>query len=114
MSTIPPPTDQFQLPLILRCCGYRSRRVGRWVGFCLELNIWEEGRDWDELLERLVLAAAHRLAKLQGAGEPLPGKAPLRMRLLYTWVALLHFIRPQGERCLADLSSGLLTQFPAH
>ncbi len=104
-----PAKRQKRIPEILRCCGYRSRRTHRWVGYCLELHLREEGRDWEEVLERLVLACSLRLAGLEKApSEVIPGKAPFRMRVLYAYIALLHFLRPRYQHCLADLSSGLL------
>ncbi|MDQ7006252.1 MAG: hypothetical protein Q9Q40_03385 [Acidobacteriota bacterium] len=105
-ASTPSPDDR--LPGLLRCCGYRPRRGGRWVGYCLELHLRAEGRDWDEVLERLVLAASMRLAELHHHPERLPGKAPFHMRLCYAWTAFLHFVRPQGRRRLADLSPSLL------
>ncbi|GEM_PF-2583188 len=98
-----------RIPEILRCCGYRSRRQRRWVGYCLELHLRVEGGSWEELLERLVMSASLHLARLQSQpGARLPGKAPLRIRLLYAYIALLHFLKPRHDYCLADLSSGLL------
>ncbi len=97
------------IPEILRCCGYRSRRRRRWVGYCLELHLRVEGRNWEELLERLVMSASLHLARVRNEpGARLPGKAPFRVRLLYAYIALLHFLRPRHDYCLADLSSGLL------
>lgn len=96
-------------PRVLRCCGYHPRQGGRWVGYCLELHLKEEGRDWDDLLERLVLASSMRLADIEASqGKGLPGKAPFHMRLCYAYIAFLHFVRPQGRRRLADLSPRLL------
>ncbi len=101
--------ENVSFPPILRCCGYKPRRGGPWVGYCLELHLREEGRDWEEVLERLMLAASLHLGVIKGTpGARVPGKAPLRMRLCYAYIALLHFIRPHGPRCLADLSSTLL------
>jgi hypothetical protein len=98
------------LPRIIRFCGYRSRRHGKWVGYCLEFHLKESGRDWEELLERMILAASMRVAQIQERPELAPRrKAPLRIRLTYMYIALLHFLRPQGDRCLADLSARLLT-----
>jgi len=56
------------------------------------------------------MAASMRLANLeqQPNARP-PAKSPFRVRLLYAWIALLHFLRPHHDRCLADISSGLLT-----
>ncbi len=97
------------IPEILRCCGYRSRRHRRWVGYCLELHLRVEGRNWEELLEHLVMSASLHLARLRSQpGARLPGKAPFRVRLLYAYIAALHFLRPRHDYCLADLSSGLL------
>ncbi|UCF69456.1 MAG: hypothetical protein JSV80_09345 [Acidobacteriota bacterium] len=98
------------MPRMLRCVGYRSRRDRRrWVGYCLELHLRAEARDWDELLERLIMGASMRLAHLAAdPDQPLPGKAPLRLRALYAYTALLHFLRPNPHRRLADVSSGLL------
>ncbi len=101
--------DGRRVPRILRCCGYRPKRGGNWVGYCLELHLRVEGRDWDELLEALIMAATMRLAHFEANPEAqLPGKAPFSMRLCYAYIAMLHFVRPRGPRCLADLSSNLL------
>jgi hypothetical protein len=98
------------LPRIIRFCGYRCRRSGRWRGYCLEFHLEATGRDWEDLLERMILAASMRVAQIQERPELAPTrKAPLRIRLTYMYIALLHFLRPQGERCLADLSARLLT-----
>jgi hypothetical protein len=102
------------LPRIIRFCGYRSRkRGGVWVGYCLELRLRETGRDWEDLLERMILAASMKVAQIQEQPRLAPtGKAPLKIRLIYMYIALLHFLRPQGDRCLADLSMRLLLAPP--
>lgn len=97
------------IPRVLRCCGYLSRRRQRWIGYCIELDLRAEGRDWEELQERLLMAASFELARIdQQPAAPPPRRARLQIRLLYAWIAALHFLRPHHERCLADFSSGLL------
>ena len=98
------------LPAMLRVCGYRSRRIrpGRWIGYCLELHLREEGRDWEDLQERLLMAASLRLEQIRQKQARPMGRAPLKMRLLYAYIAIRHFLRPTHHRRLADVSSGLL------
>ncbi len=94
---------------MLRCCGYWSPSRKRWIGFCLELQIRAEAPTWEGLLEVLTLRATLRLAHLQD--DPALRRfrlAPLRMRLLYAGIAVLHFLRPRGSWALADLSRRLL------
>ena len=102
-------TETKDVPPLLRCCGYWSRRKRRWVGYCLELQLRAEGRDWDEVLERLVMSASVRLQGLQK--DPRARRfrlAPFRVRLLYAVIATLHFVRPRAHWCLADVSPRLL------
>ena len=107
----PFPKRRSRIPRVLRVFGYRCRRTRRWIGYCIELNLKAEGRDWEEVQERLLMAASLVLAKLtrqHGSGGAV--KAPFRVRALYAYIAVLHFMRPNHEKCLADVSSGLLIE----
>lgn len=97
------------VPEMLRCFGYWSRRRQRWVGYCLELRVVASAPTWESLLEKLTLAVSIRLAQFRGNPSLHRRRlAPLRMRLLYAGVAMLHFVRPRGRWGIADLSRELL------
>lgn len=99
------------VPPMLRCFGYWSRKRQHWVGYCLELRVQASASTWEDLLEKLTLAASLHLAHLQSNPELRRRRlAPFRMRLLYAAVAMLHFVRPRGRFGIADLSRELLIE----
>lgn len=103
------PRKTREVPDILRCCGYWSRRQQRWIGYCLELQVRAEAPSWEDLLTRLTMGASLHLAHLeQNPSVERTRLAPFRIRLIYAGIALMHFVRPRKHWGLADLPRRLL------